>query len=174
MRNLTLIFVFIPFFLFSQTKRDLKKYNKIVELIDKNELETALAETFKLLDNNKEWKKPNLLLSNIYFTKGNFEEGEKYFLKYYSIHSKKNASAIFHLSQIFYKNGMYKRALKYLLISKDFSENEDKYKRLINNCRFAIEAMLKPVVPPHQSSRSSSPSPHRPLLPGHPQVAADD
>ena len=145
MRNLTLLFVFIPFFLFSQTKRDLKKYNKIVELIDKNELETALAETFKLLDNNKEWKKPNLLLSNIYFTKGNFEEGEKYFLKYYSIHSKKNASAIFHLSQIFYTNGMYKRALKYLLISKDFSENEDKYIRLINNCRFAIEAMLKPV-----------------------------
>ena len=48
MRNLTLLFVFIPFFLFSQTKRDLKKYNKIVELIDKNELETAFKE--KLLN----------------------------------------------------------------------------------------------------------------------------
>ena len=145
MRNLTLLFVFIPFFLFSQTKRDLKKYNKIVDLIEKNELETALSETYKLLDINKEWKKPNLLLSNIYFKKGNFKEGEKYFLKYYSINSKKNASAIYQLSQIFYTNGMYKKALKYLLISKDFSENEDKYGRLINNCVFAIEAMEKPV-----------------------------
>ena len=66
-------------------------------------------------------------------------------MKYYSIYSKKNASAIFQLSQIFYTNGMYKKALKYLLISNDLSENEDKYKRLINNCRFAIEAMEKPV-----------------------------
>ena len=101
MRNLTLLFVFIPFFLFSQSKRDLKKYNKIVDLIEQNELETALSETYKLLDINKQWKKPNLLLSNIYFTKGNFEEGEKYFLKYYSIYSKKNTSVFSKLSQIF-------------------------------------------------------------------------
>ena len=84
MKNLILLFVFIPFFLFSQTKRDLKKYNRIVELIEQNELETALIETYKLLDKNKEWKKPNLLLSNIKFKEGNFEEGEKYFLKYFS------------------------------------------------------------------------------------------
>ena len=54
MKNLILLFVFIPFFLFSQTKRDLKKYNRIVELIEQNELETALIETYKLLDKNKE------------------------------------------------------------------------------------------------------------------------
>ena len=42
MKNLTLLFVFIPFFLFSQTKRDLKKYNKIVDLIEQNELETII------------------------------------------------------------------------------------------------------------------------------------
>ena len=54
MKNLILLFVFIPFFLFAQTKRDLKKYNKIVELIKQNELETALVETHKLLDKNKE------------------------------------------------------------------------------------------------------------------------
>ncbi len=145
MRNLILLFVFIPFILFSQTKRDLKKYNKIVDLIEKNELETALSETYKLLEANKEWNKPNLLLSNIYFSKGNFEKGEKYFLKYYSLQSKKNTSAIFQLSQIFYSNGMYNKALKYLLISKDLSETEDKYKRMINNCRFAIDAMENPV-----------------------------
>ena len=135
MKNLILLFVFIPFLLFSQTKRDLKKYNKIVELIKQNELETALVETYKLLDKNKEWKKPNLLLSNIKFKEGNFEEGEKYFLKYYSIYSKKNDFAIFQLSHIFYTNGMYKKALKYLLISQDLSEEEDKHKRLINNCK---------------------------------------
>ena len=145
MKNLILLFVFIPFFLFSQTKRDLKKYNKIVDLIEQDELETALVETYKILDKNKEWKKPNLLLSNIKFKEGNFEEGEKYFLKYYSIYSKKNDFAIFQLSQIFYNNGMYKKSLKYLLISKDLSEDEDKHKRLINNCRFAIDAMEKPV-----------------------------
>ena len=61
MRNLSLLFIFIPFFLFSQTKRDLKKYNKIVDLIEKNELETALSETYKILETNKEWNKPNLL-----------------------------------------------------------------------------------------------------------------
>jgi len=102
MKNLILLFVFIPFFLFSQTKRDLKKYNKIVELIEQNELETALVETYKLLDKNKEWKKPNLLLSKIKFKEGNFEEGEKYFLKYYSIHSKKNTFSIFLNSWIIY------------------------------------------------------------------------
>ena len=145
MRNLTLLFIFIPFFLFSQTKRDLKKYNKIVDLIEKNELETALSETYKILETNKEWNKPNLLLSKIYFLKRNFEKGEKYFLKYYSLHSKKNTSAIFQLSQIFYSNGMYNKALKYLLISKDLSQTENKYKRMINNCRFAIDAMENPV-----------------------------
>ena len=145
MKNLILLFVFIPFFLFSQTKRDLKKYNTIVELIKQNELETALVETYKLLDKNKEWKKPNLLLSNIKFKEGNFEDGEKYFLKYYSIYSKKNDFAIFQLSQIFYTNGMYKKALKYLLIFQDLSEEEDKHKRLINNCKFAIDAMENPV-----------------------------
>ena len=65
-------------------------------------------------------------------------------MKYYSIYSKKNISAIFQ-PQIFHTNGMYKKALKYLLISNDLSENEDKYKRLINTVGLVIGPMEKPV-----------------------------
>ena len=52
----TFTFNFFPIFLCSQSKRDLKKYNNIVKLIEQNNLDLAISKTCNLLENNDEWK----------------------------------------------------------------------------------------------------------------------
>ena len=66
--------MYVPMFLFSQSKREQKKYSEIVDLIEQNELELAREQTNKLLEKNKEWKKPHLLLSQISIEEQDFEE----------------------------------------------------------------------------------------------------
>ena len=77
MKKLILLFVFIPFFLFSQSKREQKKYDNILVLIEQGDLELAKEQSLKLLEKNKDWKKPHLLLSAIYWKKEEFDESEK-------------------------------------------------------------------------------------------------
>ena len=148
MKRLILLFFFVPFFLISQTKRDQKKYNNIVELIKQNELELAKQESYKLIRKTKDWKKPHLLLYNIFLKEQNYEKGVEEFFKYYNINSQKSAFPIFQLAEVFYKKGMYSEALKYFNISvnlSELSEKEDKHSQYINNCRFALEAIENPV-----------------------------
>ena len=66
MRKIIFILFLVPLVMFSQSKRDQKKYNNIVELIKQNDLELAKEESYKLLKKNKDWKKPHLLLYNIF------------------------------------------------------------------------------------------------------------
>ena len=120
MKKTLLFLIFFPIFLCSQSKRDLKKYNNIVKLIEQNNLDLAISKTWKLLESNDEWKKPNLLLSRIKFIQGDLDEGEMYFLKYYSIKSKKNSRPIFNLALKFYKNGVYNKALNYFIYQETF------------------------------------------------------
>jgi outer membrane protein OmpA-like peptidoglycan-associated protein/tetratricopeptide (TPR) repeat protein len=131
--------------MFSQSQRDQKKYNNIVELIKQNELELAKQESYKLLKKNKDWKKPHLLLSNIFLKEQNYEKGVEEFFKYYNINSQKSSFPVFQLAEVFYKEGVYLEALKYFNISANLSEEENKYSHYINNCRFAIDAMENPV-----------------------------
>ncbi len=131
--------------MFSQSKRDQKKYNNIVELIKQNELELAKQESYKLLRKTKDWKKPHLLLYNIFLKEQNYEKGIEEFFKYYNINSQKNSFPIFQLAEVFYKKGMYSEALKYFNVSVNLSEEEDKHSQYINNCRFALEAIENPV-----------------------------
>ena len=145
MRKLILLFICVPFFLFSQSKRDQKKYNNIVELIKQNELELAKEESYKLLKKNKDWKKPHLLLYSIFLKERNYEKGVVEFFKYYNISSEKSSFPIFQLAEVFYKEGIYLEALKYFNISANLDEEENKHSQYINNCRFSIAAMGNPV-----------------------------
>ena len=145
MRKFSFILFLVPLVMFSQSQRDQKKYNNIVELIKQNELELAKQESYKLLKKNKDWKKPHLLLSNIFLKEQNYEKGVEEFFKYYNINSQKSSFPVFQLAEVFYKEGVYLEALKYFNISVNLSEEENKYSHYINNCRFAIDAMENPV-----------------------------
>jgi len=145
MRKILIILSLVPILMFSQSKRDQKKYNNIVELIKQNELELAKQESYKLLRKTKDWKKPHLLLYNIFLKEQNYEKGVEEFFKYYNINSQKSAFPIFQLAEVFYKEGIYSEALKYFNISANLSEEEDKHSQYINNCRFALEAIENPV-----------------------------
>ena len=153
MKKLILLFVFIPFFLYSQSKREQKKYDNILMLIEQGDLELAKEQSLKLIEKNKDWKKPHLLLSDIYWQKEEFTESEKEFFLFYNIISVKSAYSIFDLAKKFYEKGMYEKAIKYFYISEGYlSKNlsvEDLYKEkhifYINNCRFAIDAIENPV-----------------------------
>ena len=145
MRKILFILLLVPLVMFSQSQRDQKKYNNIVELIKQNELELAKEESYKLLKKNKDWKKPHLLLSNIFLKEQNYEKGVEEFFKYYNINSQKSSFPVFQLAEVFYKEGVYLEALKYFNISANLSEEENKYSHYINNCRFAIDAMENPV-----------------------------
>jgi outer membrane protein OmpA-like peptidoglycan-associated protein/tetratricopeptide (TPR) repeat protein len=145
MRKILIILSLFPILMFSQSKRDQKKYNNIVELIKQNELELAKQESYKLLRKTKDWKKPHLLLYNIFLKEQNYEKGVEEFFKYYNVNSQKSAFPIFQLAEVFYKEGIYSEALKYFNISANLSEEEDKHSQYINNCRFALEAIENPV-----------------------------
>jgi len=145
MRKILFILFLVPLVIFSQSKRDQKKYNNIVELIKQNELELAKEESYKLLKKNKDWKKPHLLLYSIFLKEKNYEKGVVEFFKYYNISSEKSSFPIFQLAEVFYKEGIYLEALKYFNISANLDEEENKHSRYINNCRFALYAMENPV-----------------------------
>ena len=145
MRKILFILFLVPLVIFSQSKRDQKKYNNIVELIKQNELELAKEESYKLLKKNKDWKKPHLLLYSIILKEQNYEKGVVEFFKYYNISSEKSSFPIFQLAEVFYKEGIYLEALKYFNISANLDEEENKHSRYINNCRFALYAMENPV-----------------------------
>ena len=70
MRRLIIFFMFISVLLFSQSNKDIKKYEKIFELIQQEDLEKAKEEALKLLKKNNKWKKPHLLMSSIYEKEG--------------------------------------------------------------------------------------------------------
>ena len=131
--------------MFSQSKRDQKKYNNIVELIKQNELELAKEESYKLLKKNKDWKKPHLLLYSIFLKEKKYEKGVVEFFKYYNISSEKSSFPIFQLAEVFYKEGIYLEALKYFDISANLDKEENKHSQYINNCKFALYAMENPV-----------------------------
>jgi len=145
MRKILFILFLVPLVMFSQSKRDQKKYNNIVELIKQNELELAKEESYKLLKKNKDWKKPHLLLYSIFLKEKNYEKGVVEFFKYYNISSEKSSFPIFQIAEVFYKEGIYLEALKYFNISANLDEEENKHSRYINNCRFALYAMENPV-----------------------------
>jgi len=140
MKKLILLFVFVPIFLFSQSKREQKKYSEIVDLIEQNELELAREQAKKLLEKNKEWKKPHLLLSQISIEEQDFEDAEIEFFNYYNKSSVSSSYPVSLLAEMFYKAGEYAIALRNFYLSATLSGEENKHKRYIDNCRFAIDS----------------------------------
>ena len=119
--------------MFSQSKRDLQKYDRIVDLIEKNKLQQAKEETLKLIDKTDEWKKPHLLMYSIYKKEGKILESVNEYLKVYDLKSKSSAYPLAILSQLLYEDGYYKEALKYFTISDNLSQEENNLERFILN-----------------------------------------
>ena len=113
MKNIFFILFLVPIVIFSQSNRHQKKYNNIVELINKNELELAKQESYKLLKKSKDWKKPYLLLSQIHWIEKKFEKSEIEYFQYYNIDSPKRNGA-YQFALRCYEEGLYQKALNYL------------------------------------------------------------
>ena len=153
MRKLILVFVFFPFFIYSQSNKDLKKYQFIADLIKKDDLEAATIETNKLIKRNKNWKKPHLLLSSIFWRQRKYEESELEYFKFHSLdpQNKSNNNYVFYFAEKCFSEGLYEKALKYFELSKKYGlQMEDtqileKIYFYISNCSFAIESMNNPV-----------------------------
>ena len=137
--------MFISVLLFSQSNKDIKKYEKIFELIQQEDLEQAKEETLKLLKKNNKWKKPHLLMSSIYEKEGKILESVDEYLQVYDLESKNNAHPIFILAERLYKNAYYKEALEYFIISENLFEEKNKHERYILNCEFALLSIKNPV-----------------------------
>ncbi|MDA9663612.1 OmpA family protein [bacterium] len=158
MKNFILIIYFIPVFLFSQSKRDLKKYDNIINLINLNNLELAHKETLKLLEKNNEWKKLNLILSSIYWKQSKYQKSEDEYFKFYDLKSRNN-NGCYQFARWCLEEGLYEKALKYFQISVNYisnlevngefggvdSKSIEEQIYFINCCKYAIIAKENPV-----------------------------
>ena len=146
-------FILISFNLFSQSKKDIRKYDMILDLIDNQQLNLAKSETLKLLDKNNSWKQPYVLLGSIYKKEGDIERSADAFLKFYDFYDLNHSQAIFEISRMLFNAGLYDKALfsfrsldnifKSMGIYNAMSEDISFY---ISNCLFAIESKKNPYV----------------------------
>ena len=158
MKKFILIIYFIPFLLLSQSKRDLKKYDNIINLINLNNLELAKQETLKLLEKNNDWKKLNLILSSIYWEQSKYQKSEDQYFKFYDLKSRNN-NGCYQFAKWCFEEGLYEKALKYFQISVNYisnlevngeflgldSESIEEQNYFINCCKYAITAKENPV-----------------------------
>ena len=158
MKKFILIIYFIPFLLLSQSKRDLKKYDNIINLINLNNLELAKQETLKLLEKNNDWKKLNLILSSIYWEQSKYQKSEDEYFKFYDLKSRNN-NGCYQFAKWCFEEGLYEKALKYFQISVNYisnlevngeflgldSESIEEQNYFINCCKYAITAKENPV-----------------------------
>ena len=143
MNKILFIFLMLPFLLYSQSKRDYKRYREIVELINQEDLEEAKLATYKLIDKNEDWKKPHLLLALIYEQQRKFTECEYQYLLVYDIEKRSSADPLFDLALIFYDNGYYQDALKYFNVSKNLGCKSIDIDRFLLNCNYSISELSK-------------------------------
>jgi outer membrane protein OmpA-like peptidoglycan-associated protein len=149
MRRLLIILVLISNFVFGQ-KKDYKNFDKAVDYNIKGNLEKAIKYANKALEKNPSWSQPSLLLASIYANNKQIDLAASYLLKVYSKDNSNYINGIEKVVKLYYSNGFYEEALLYAekIITLDtnlyrFSDDIDRY---IKNCKFAIEAIKKPVV----------------------------
>ena len=145
MKKVVFIFLFLPFISFAQL--DYKSYNKAIKYNSKGNVEKAIKYAYKALEDNPEWRKPNLLLASIYANLDSIELSANFILKVYDRNNPQDIGLLDKLIKLYYSHGFYHKALFFLEIvtsdSLTMSFNVDKY---IKNSDFAIQAMRNPVL----------------------------
>ena len=146
MRILIFLFFIFPFILFSQNK-DYKRLDKALISFELNDFDKSKKILLKILSNNPNWDKPNLLLADIYINELDFYSAENYLLKAFDISSVDDINGINQIAMIFFENAYYNDALKYfnIICSLDQFYCEKNIGNLVECCNFSIQAINNPV-----------------------------
>lgn len=146
MRILIFLFFIFPFSLFSQNK-DYKRLDKALISFELNDFDKSKKILLKILSNNPNWDKPNLLLADIYINELDFYSAENYLLKVFDISSVDDINGINQIAMIFFENAYYNDALKYfnIICSLDQFYCEKNIGNLVECCNFSIQAINNPV-----------------------------
>ena len=148
MRSLVLILCFLTSISFAQNK-DYKTFDKAVKYNNEGNIKKAIKYANKALEKNAEWSKPNLLLASIHANNNQIELAADYLLKVYDETDPEDVKGIEQVVKLYYSNGFYNEALFYAekITAYDTSEYRiyTKLDRYIENCRFAIKAIKKPI-----------------------------
>ncbi|MBE50379.1 MAG: hypothetical protein CMP51_01660 [Flavobacteriales bacterium] len=145
MRLFFILFLFISLNCISQSKKDYRNYQEILDLIQDDYLEEAYLKADVLFNKTNGWKKINLLYSSICFEKNEFKRSVDYFFKYYNDHNPTNLNSIVLFAKSLYKMGAYEQSMYCFKICQNLDNNFNSiYSKYIENCRFSISSMLKP------------------------------
>ena len=145
MRLFFILFLFFSLNSVSQSKKDYRNYNEILDLIEENDLEEANLKADILFDKTNGWKKINLLYSRIYFAKNEYNLSVDYFFRYYNEYNPNNLNSIVSFAKSLYEIGVYEHAMYCFKICKNLDNNfKSIYSKYIENCKFSITAMSKP------------------------------
>ncbi|MDG2139127.1 MAG: OmpA family protein [Flavobacteriales bacterium] len=127
--------------------RDYKKYDKAIKYYQNNEFEKSKKTLVKMIEKNSAWKKPFLLLSNIYLKESDYYKSAKTLLNIYDLENPDDILGIEQIANNFYFNGFYSEALYYYNTSckLDSIYCDSKLKSFIDNCNFSIGAVSSPV-----------------------------
>lgn len=148
MIRLIFICFLIPISAFSQ-KIDYKNFDKSVKYNNNGDIEKAIRYANKALESSPNWIQPKLLLASIYAKDMQIELAASYLLKVYDENDPDDINGINQVVRLYYSHGFYQKALFYA--EKIISHEVGKYRfvneldRCITNCKFAIEAMKRPI-----------------------------
>ena len=146
MKNIIFILVLLPILFFGQ-KKDYKNFDKAVKYNFEGDKNKSIKYAQKALKNTPGWSKPNLLLASIYANNKQIELAAGYLLQVYNLNNPHDLPGIEQLVKLYYSNGFYNEALFYaekIILHETFKYN-DNINRYIENSKFAIEALKRPV-----------------------------
>ena len=144
MKKIVFIFLFLP--IISLAQSDFKNYNKAIKYNSKGNIKKAIKYAYKALEDNPEWRKPNLLLASIYTKLDSVELAANFILKVYDRSNPKDIGLLEKLIKLYYTHGYYHEALSFLdIVTSDSLTMNFNVEKYINNCNFGILSMQNPV-----------------------------
>ena len=129
-------------------KKDFKSYDKAFKFYKNNNFDKSKDILIKIIENNNNWEKPYLLLSNIYFIEDDVFKSSELLLEVYDVNNIDDQKGIEKVANNFYKKGFYSEALYYYnaVCKLDSSFCNNKIRRSIKSCKFSINSINNPVV----------------------------
>ena len=146
------LLIIISLFLISSAlycqKKDFKSYDKAFKYYKNNNFDKSKNILIKIIENNNNWEKPYLLLSNIYYIEDDVFKSSELLLEVYDVNNIDDHEGIEKVANNFYKKGFYSEALYYYnaICKLDSSFCNNKVRRSIKSCKFSINSINNPVV----------------------------